>query len=122
MPVTGGNIIPKTVDEVSKSYINMVDDQMNKIIDTIMKSSTNVLFFCNAGKDRTGVVAALLLYKMGMSREFIIDDYMESEKNLKDILEMYEKRFPEINIDIITPHVRYIDEFLEWLYGHVDKD
>ena len=122
MPVTGGNIIPKTVDEVSKSYINMVDDQMNKIIDTIMNSSTNVLFFCNAGKDRTGVVAAILLYKMGMSREFIIDDYMESEKNLKDILEMYTERFPEINIDIITPHVRYIDEFLEWLYGHVDKD
>lgn len=115
MPVTGGNIIPETVDEVSKSYIRMVDSQMNKIINTIMNANTNVLFFCNAGKDRTGVVAAILLYKMGMSRDFIIDDYMESEKNLKEMLEMYTKQFPEVNKDIITPHVRYIDEFLEWL-------
>lgn len=77
MPVTGGNIIPKTVDEVSKSYIKMVDGQMNSIIDTIMNSNTNVLFFCDAGKDRTGVVSAILLHKMGMSKRYIIDEFLE---------------------------------------------
>lgn len=117
MPVTGGNIIPETVDEVSKSYIKMVDDRMNEIIDTIMNSNTNVLFFCNSGKDRTGVVAAILLHKMGMSKKYIIDDYMESEKNLKEMLEMYTKQFPEVDIDVITPHVRYMDEFLDFLSG-----
>ncbi|MCH5280137.1 MAG: tyrosine-protein phosphatase [Lachnospiraceae bacterium] len=116
MPVTGGDAIPKTVDEVSKSYIKMVDSQMDKIIDTIMNAKTNVLFFCNAGKDRTGVVAAILLHKMGMDRQYIIDDYMESEKNLKEILEIYAKQFPEANPDIITPHVRYMNEFLNWIY------
>lgn len=116
MPVTGGDIIPKTVDEVSKSYISMVDSQMNKVINTIMSADANVLFFCNAGKDRTGVVSAILLHKLGMDRKYIIDDYMESEENLKDMLKMYAEKFPEVDIDIITPHVRYMEEFLEWLF------
>ena len=38
MPVTGGNVIPQSVDDVSKSYINMVDEQMYKIVDyTVMR-------------------------------------------------------------------------------------
>ena len=113
MPVTGGNSIPKSVDDVSKSYLKMADEQMDKIINTISKSEANVLYFCNAGKDRTGVVSAILLYKMGMSLDYIIKDYMESKNNLKNILEEYAKQFPDINIDIITPHERYIQEFLE---------
>ena len=114
MPVTGGSVVPKTVDEVSKSYINMVDEQMHKIIDTIWTSETNVLYFCNAGKDRTGVVTAILLCKAGMNLEYIIEDYMKSKLNLRDVLESYARRFPDVNIDIITPHERYITELFEW--------
>lgn len=113
MPVTGGNSIPKSVDDVSKSYLKMADEQMDKIINTISKAEANVLYFCNAGKDRTGVVSAILLYKMGMSLDYIIKDYMDSKNNLKNILEEYAKQFPDINIDIITPNERYIQEFLE---------
>ena len=62
MPVTGGNSIPKSVVYVSNSYLKIADEQMDKIINTISKSEANVLYFCNAGKDRTGVVSAILLY------------------------------------------------------------
>ena len=120
-PVTGGDIIPKTVDDVSASYIKMVDGRMHEIIHTIMNAKTNVLFFCNAGKDRTGIVAAILLHKMGFSREYILDDYMLSGENLKELLETYAKQSSEVNIDIITPHVRYMDEFLAWLGENMDK-
>ena len=112
MPVTGGNIVPESVDDVSKSYIKMVDAQMRKIIDTIWNAKTNVLYFCNAGKDRTGVVSALLLYKIGMSRDYIVNDYMESKSNLKDMLEAYAAQYPNVDIDVITPHERYICEFI----------
>ena len=113
MPVTGGNAVPKSADDVSKSYIKMVDEQMDLIINTILKSETNVLYFCNAGKDRTGVVSAILLYRLGMTFDYIIKDYMESKNNLKNMLEKYAEQFPDINIEIITPHERYIKEFLE---------
>ena len=114
MPITGGNAVPQTVNDVSKSYINMVDEQMYKIIDFACSAKVNVLYFCNAGKDRTGVVSAILLHKAGKSFEHIIDDYMKSKTNLQSMLEEYAKQNPSVNIDVITPQERYIKEFLEW--------
>lgn len=37
-----------------------------------------VVFMCAAGKDRTGIIAAVLLYLCGVAREDIIADYMVS--------------------------------------------
>ncbi|MBO5426071.1 MAG: tyrosine-protein phosphatase [Lachnospiraceae bacterium] len=115
MPVTGGNRIPKSVDDVSKSYINMVDDNMMQIIDTIINAKTNVLYFCNAGKDRTGVVSAILLRRFGMNDEYIINDYMKSKDNLVGLLENFVRQYPDVDINVITPQERYMRELLEWL-------
>lgn len=115
MPVTGGNKIPDSVDEVSKSYINMVDDNMTQIIDTIIKAKTNVLYFCNAGKDRTGVVSAIILHSLGMSDDYIVEDYMKTKENFADALENFAKQCPEVDINVITPSERYMREFLGWL-------
>ncbi|KAI8463692.1 MAG: protein-tyrosine phosphatase-like protein [Monoraphidium minutum] len=38
-----------------------------------------VLFFCKAGKDRTGILAALLLSVLGASEEQIVADYVKSD-------------------------------------------
>ena len=121
MPVTGGNAIPKSTDEVSKSYINMVDAALYQTIDFIMNAKSRVLYFCNAGKDRTGVVSAILLYREGKELEYIIEDYMKSKENLKDMLEDYASKNPEIDIQIITPCERYIKEFMEWFQANEKK-
>ena len=63
IPVTGGNTVPETPRFVSASYLKMVDASMLNTIDVIMSAKTRMLYFCNAGKDRTGVVSALLLMK-----------------------------------------------------------
>lgn len=114
MPVTGGSAIPKSDDEVSKSYVQMVDIKLCEIVNFMMNVNSNVLYFCNAGKDRTGVISAILLWKSGKNVEYIIDDYMKSKSNLKDMLENYAKQNLEVDINVITPHERYIKEFLEW--------
>ncbi len=118
MPVTDGDKIPDSMDSVSRSYINMLDEHLCKTIDFILNSKSNVLYFCNAGKDRTGVVSAILLYKSGMSFEYIIDDYMKSKVNLKSALEAFANQNADIDINVITPHERYIKEFLEWFESH----
>lgn len=114
MPVTGGNAVPDTAEGVIRSYIQMCDEQMQRIIDKAVHSNSNVLFFCNAGKDRTGVVSALMLYTLGYDDEYIINDYMLSADNLKDVLAEYAQANDDIDIDIITPHEEYIKGFLEW--------
>ena len=112
LSVTGGNYIPETPSDVPVSYLKMCDEQMNIIIDTIMSADTNVMYFCNAGKDRTGVVSAILLKKLGYDNQYIINDYLKSENNLKEMLISFAESNPKIDINVITPCRKYIDEFL----------
>ena len=39
-----------------------------------------LVFNCAAGKDRTGVLAALLLTALGVSRQSVMDDYLLTER------------------------------------------
>ncbi len=57
MPVTGGNIVPSSPEAVAKSYLAMMDTQMDKIIDTILTAKQNVLF--SAVQERTERVSCL---------------------------------------------------------------
>jgi protein-tyrosine phosphatase len=41
-------------------------------------TSLPLIYHCQAGKDRTGVMTALLLTALGVDRETVIDDYMQS--------------------------------------------
>lgn len=41
-----------------------------------------VLIHCHAGKDRTGIIIALILLAMGVDRELIISDFMKSNEAL----------------------------------------
>jgi len=41
------------------------------------------LFHCTAGKDRTGMGAALFLAALGVDEETIYSNYLESNKNLE---------------------------------------
>ncbi len=45
-----------------------------------------VMFHCSAGKDRTGILTALLLESLGTPREFIMEDYLQSQKNASGLL------------------------------------
>ena len=113
--------IPLSSKDVSKSYIEMVDKKLMNLIKIIEKSKTNNLFFCNAGKDRTGVLSAILLDRLGKDKNYIINDYMISYENMKDFLEEYSKINPKVNLDIITPKKEYIEEFLNWYYINKNK-
>lgn len=113
LPVTGGNGIPESPDKVPVSYLNMIDGQLIHIIDVIENAESYVLYFCNAGKDRTGVVSAVLLKRQGFEDEYIIEDYMKSAYNLKDMLEAFAKSNSGVDINVITPHREYMENFLE---------
>jgi protein-tyrosine phosphatase len=39
------------------------------------KTASPMLFHCTAGKDRTGIAAALILYSLGVNEQAILDDY-----------------------------------------------
>ena len=115
MPVTGGGDTPCSPAAVAETYIGMLDEQMDKIINTIMNANTNVMYFCGAGKDRTGVVSAVILKKLGYSDQVIVNDYMETKINLMGFLTEYVKEHPEVDINIIIPNAENIKKVLERL-------
>ena len=115
LPVTGGGGAPSTPEAVADSYICMIDAQMKKIIDVIMNADSNVMYFCNAGKDRTGVVSAIILKELGYSDQVIIDDYMETKDNLKEFLIAFVGDHPEVDINVIIPKEENIRKVLEYI-------
>ena len=45
------------------------------------QDSYPVMFHCSAGKDRTGILACLLLWSLGAERTVIESDYLQSQRN-----------------------------------------
>lgn len=115
MPVTGGNSMPDSPADVPRSYLRMVDEQMARILRTMEESECGVLFFCTAGKDRTGVVSALLQRQHGLPREDIVADYARSGENLREMFAEFLATHPDIDTDIYTPHAQYMEQFLDML-------
>lgn len=57
------------------------------IKDIIKLNGEPILFHCSAGKDRTGILAALLLLSLDISYEDVIKDYLISNEYLRDSIE-----------------------------------
>ena len=65
---------------VGEFYLRMLDstDAPQKVMRTVLNAPGGVLFHCSAGKDRTGLVAALLMLLAGVSPLDVVADYQVS--------------------------------------------
>ena len=67
LPITAGSVPPATLEDVPFTYLDIArQGEMASALRTIAEAETGVLFCCTAGKDRTGVLAALLLLACGI--------------------------------------------------------
>ena len=108
-----GKDIPEKEELVPKSYIDMLtlQEKIKKIFE-ILGNNEKVLYFCNAGKDRTGVVTALILKLLDVGEEDIIEDYMATRELMRATLNNYANHNNKI-LNIITPKRFYMKEFLK---------
>ena len=86
VPVMGGGKIPDTKEEFPITYMQMADgtEYMRDVFRVFAEGEPSFLFNCVAGKDRTGVVAGLLLEICGVSDTDIYADYLLSASYLFD--------------------------------------
>jgi protein-tyrosine phosphatase len=79
-PAALGRSKSQSADPLLAFYLSALHTRQGAICDILgVMSKTHdgaVLFNCTAGKDRTGIVAALLLGLAGVSREDIVSDYV----------------------------------------------
>lgn len=80
-----------------------------------------VLFHCAAGKDRTGVVAALLLAVLGVPDIDIVADYLLSAPSVEPVLsrlvgmELYATMLAGSTVQDQEPRVEHMHGLLDWL-------
>lgn len=80
----------------SDAGINAVYREFFRLIQN--EDAIPILFHCTAGKDRTGMAAAFLLFALGVDRETIIDDYMASNAYLAGKYTLLTKDNPQLAV------------------------
>ena len=73
--------------DMNKMYREIVSDKyldrIGEIIKAIINASDDeypILYHCTEGKDRTGILTAILLLILGVEKEKIVEDYMYTNK------------------------------------------
>jgi len=88
-PLHGNGKRPADEKDIPASYLNLLAD--SSVLFDIMKifadAECGVLFHCTAGKDRTGVIAALLLSLAGVPLPDILADYQISYTYIRPMVE-----------------------------------
>lgn len=65
-------------------YRGLVNDQAHRfaaLFEHLLQSDAPLVMHCTAGKDRTGVAAALILLALGVPREVVVADYLLSNEH-----------------------------------------
>ncbi|MDH3211410.1 MAG: tyrosine-protein phosphatase [Myxococcales bacterium] len=65
----------------------MAKPAIARVITTLAASSAPAVYHCAAGKDRTGVISAILLGLLGVPDGIIIADYAATQENLDAIID-----------------------------------
>jgi protein-tyrosine phosphatase len=87
---------PLTVDPEAASRLTLADRYfliaerakapVASVITALAECSTPAVYHCSAGKDRTGLISAIVLGLLGVPDEFIVADYAATQENLDAII------------------------------------
>lgn len=82
-------------------YRAMINDpnvvaQYRRFFELLQGGEVPVAYHCSAGKDRTGMASALILFALGVDEGKIMEDYLLSNKYLGSKYESYIAAHPEI--------------------------
>jgi len=116
-----GQRTPPFGSSLADLYFGMVDfarEPLARVVTTIARTGDPAVFHCAAGKDRTGVVSALLLSLLGVREEIIVADYAATREALDAIVERlmssegYQGMFEELPPDTLHADPETMEGFL----------
>lgn len=119
------NIVPEEVKnykDLGGFYIYALEamkDRIKKVFDIFLKYPyETVLFHCSAGKDRTGIIAGLLLELAGCHDYDIVKDYSESYENNYAMNEALKQMMEKGSEEYLRSSPRYMMVMLDYLREH----
>lgn len=82
------------------SYVEHCQRQIGTIIRALAVSTPTAIIHCYAGKDRTGIITALVLAAIGVPDAYIAEDYSLSHAQIGHLIETWRQYALENNIDM----------------------
>jgi len=116
-----GGAAPVFGSSLADLYFGMIDyarGPIAKVITVLARTNEPAVFHCAAGKDRTGVISALLLSLLGVREELIVADYAATRDALDKIVERlmasegYQGMFDELPPDTLHADPETMEGFL----------
>ncbi|MBR2549761.1 MAG: tyrosine-protein phosphatase [Clostridiales bacterium] len=115
-------ILTHTLGDYYVIIAEEMGDRLAKIMRILLNSDGLTLFHCAHGKDRTGVVAALLYSLCGASRDNIITNYAISYEYLKDFLAPSIAKLPDNMKHILRSDAHNMVTFLDYVDSRWNGD
>ena len=116
--------------DMLQRYLHIVEKRpqaFRDIFDAMAETEGTVLFHCFAGKDRTGLVAAMLLALAGVSDDGIAADYAATDEQLARQYEVWIAEAPAEKRDVFRAELQCppdrilgVLEYLEQRWGGVE--
>lgn len=79
-------LIP-SLEDLYLGSLERAGARVAEVLTLLTGASGPALVHCAAGKDRTGVLVAILLRAAGVSRQGVLEDYLRTEQNVPALLE-----------------------------------
>ncbi len=124
IPIEEGSGVPESMEAVPVSYMKIAGSaNMRQVYQCIAQAPQGVLFHCSAGKDRSGVVSAILLLLADVRDKDIIENYMMTKECNVKRFALVRQNHPGLDINIIIPREEFILRFLQFFrekYGDAE--
>jgi protein-tyrosine phosphatase len=100
-------------------------DSYRQLFARIAEGRVPLIFNCSAGKDRTGVAAALLLTILRVPRPIIVEDYALTNDSVADLIRLVSNdpaygTFVRDRTDVAMPLLRAEPEYLETMFDVIE--
>lgn len=106
--ITDISLIPRMMEEAYRTIIRKFQDEYKTFFRILAENRhAPLLFHCSAGKDRTGIAAALVLSALGVNRTVVMEDYMLSAEYIKGKYDFLIRMQPALE-PLTTVHPEYL--------------
>ncbi len=77
-------VVTELMKELYRGMINDRAERFAELFEHLIDSDAPSVFHCTAGKDRTGIAAALVLLALGVARDVVAADYLLTNELVRD--------------------------------------
>jgi protein-tyrosine phosphatase len=123
-----GRTLPETdedVDPLTQSYLAYLRDRGDNVVTAVRRLAAAdagpALVHCAAGKDRTGVLVALVLDAVGVERDAVVADYALSAEQMEALFRRWTAASGEPMPSDLTPHLPRA-EAMAAVLAHLDAE